>query len=81
MPEALERASAWTKSVEVDHVFPGSDAVDLFLRWMGEFSLGRKQLLDTMLAATYVASGIGAILTTDARDFARYPGLHPLLVS
>jgi predicted nucleic acid-binding protein len=36
---------------------------------MAEHQLGRKRLLDTMLAATYFAAGGTSIVSTDARDF------------
>jgi hypothetical protein len=39
---------------------------------MQEHSLGRKQLLDTLLAATYESAGIKSILTANPRDFERY---------
>jgi predicted nucleic acid-binding protein len=35
-----------------------------------QFSLGRKRLLDTLLAATFHQAGIHSILTTNAADFA-----------
>lgn len=34
------------------------------------FSLGRKRLLDTLLAATYKQAGIDSLLTTNPADFA-----------
>jgi len=34
------------------------------------FALGRKRLLDTLLAATYLRAGIRSLLTTNPADFA-----------
>jgi hypothetical protein len=36
---------------------------------MQQFSLGRKRLLDTLLAATYREAGIQSLLTTNQSDF------------
>ena len=41
-----------------------------FLAWMGKYGLGRKRILDTMLAATYFAGGVDAIVTSNPDDFA-----------
>ena len=68
MTEALELAELWRTAVDVVVLAPGPDALELFFRWMSEFSLGRKRVLDTMLAATY-ATGITRIATIDVRDF------------
>ena len=52
MAQALARASFWWSAVEVERVFPDEQAVRCFLVWMREHRLGRKRLLDTLLAAT-----------------------------
>jgi hypothetical protein len=62
-------------------VFPAEDTVELFARWMAEFTLGRKRILDTMLAAVYKTAGLSLVLTTDTRDFGVFPGMHPVLVT
>ena len=43
--------------------------MDYCWKWMKEHSLGRKRLLDTMLAATYFSHGVTVILSSNARDF------------
>jgi len=63
------RAERWWNAKEVVRVFPTERAVALFHTWLGEFRLGRKRLLDTMLAATYCASDVASIVSTNARDF------------
>jgi len=50
MPAAAESAAR-----EVRQVYPDDHAVSLFFDWIGKHRLGRKRLLDTMLAATYFA--------------------------
>jgi len=70
MDQALERAESWWESPEVDQL--GSDAfsVRTFFIWMRQHRLGRKHILDTLLASTFREAGIQSILTTNARDFA-----------
>ncbi len=41
---------------------------------MREYQLGRKRVLDTMLAATYRASGVTSLLTLNAEDFELFGG-------
>jgi predicted nucleic acid-binding protein len=80
MHDALARASSWWSGEEVTRVQPSAEAVSLFLAWMGECELGRKRLLDTMLAATYKSSGISLMLSSNWRDFAVFPGMHPVAI-
>jgi len=47
-----------------------------FWSWMSAFNLGRKRLLDTMLAATYFSHGVHAILSSNARDYATFGCFH-----
>ena len=69
MHHAVEKARFWWNAREVARVFPVEETVTLFLSWMREHELGRKRLLDTMLAATYYANGITTIATSNARDY------------
>jgi len=68
--EACQTAQQWWTANEVDHVFPDTAATHQFLAWLQQFSLGRKRLLDTLLAATYQQAGIRSLLTTNAAEFA-----------
>ena len=69
-PEAaLSRAEIWWTSGEVKQVLPNPETLREFFAWMRLHKRGRKQILDTLLAATYKAAGIGSVLTTNARDF------------
>ena len=69
MEQALERAQAWWDSPDVERVEPDDDAVKWFLDAMARHQLGRKRVLDTMLAATYRSAGITSLLTLNAGDF------------
>lgn len=72
MPEALELCGQWWDAQECRPVHTDFDAGALFLIWMEEFRLGRKRLLDTLLAAAYRRAGVERIATTDWRDFNVY---------
>ncbi len=70
MAAARQLAEQWWTASEVEQVFPDAGATTLFLNWLQQFSLGRKRLLDTFLAATYRQAGIQSLLTTNPADFA-----------
>jgi len=70
MTAAQQLAEQWWTAREVVRIFPDDAATRQFLAWLQQFSLGRKRLLDTLLAATYRQAGIQSILTTNHTDFA-----------
>jgi len=70
MDAALQRMQAWQSANETEMIFPNDEALALFSKWMREFQLGRKRVLDTMLAATYFASGLTKLATFNVSDFA-----------
>ncbi len=72
MGEALELSELWWNAEECRPVSTDVEACRLFLSWMHEFGLGRKRLLDTLLAASYHRAGITRLASTDWRDFERY---------
>ena len=78
MTQALAKANFWWSAAEVERVFPDDQAVGRFLTWMQEHGLGRRRLLDTLLAATYHRSGVTRIVTSNARDY-RVFGVFELL--
>lgn len=85
MDQARDIARQWWTAGEIDHAFPNDSATEQFLAWLQQFSLGRKRLLDTLLAATYYQAGIRSLLTTNSSDFAIFgvfscipPGAGPV---
>ena len=70
LAQAVERAEIWWNAAEIIQVFPTAESTLLFLGWLEEHKLGRKRLLDTMLASTLQAGGITSILTLNREDFA-----------
>lgn len=69
MAEAIDRAEHWWEAEEVLRVFPDGQAVTDFLAWIVRHQLGRKRLLDTMLAATFRRTGVKRLITNNERDF------------
>lgn len=69
MAQALAKASFWWNAKEVERLVPDDRVVRRFLAWMREHGLGRKRLLDTLLAATYHEAGITRVVTSNARDY------------
>jgi len=69
MEEALEIYSQWWQAGECRNVEPTQHSFPLFVDWMQRHRLGRKRVLDTLLAANYYSAGIKRIATTDWRDF------------
>lgn len=70
MEQALDRVRAWWNSPETERVESDDDAMKWFLDAMARHRLGRKRVLDTMLAATYRSAGITSLLTLNGADFA-----------
>jgi len=60
----------------VVRVFPNEEAVTSFLVWLTRHQLGRKRLLDTLLAATYQAAGVKRVITNNERDFKVFEGVE-----
>lgn len=53
MPTACQLAAQWWTAKDVVQVVSDDAATRRFLAWLQQFSLGRKRLLDMLLAATY----------------------------
>jgi predicted nucleic acid-binding protein len=70
MDAARDLAQKWWTAHEVTHIVPGDAAMAQFFVWHRDHGLGRKRILDTLLAATYRSAGINSLLTTNANDFA-----------
>jgi predicted nucleic acid-binding protein len=69
MQIALEKSIHWWNAIETEPVLPTDSAIAQYHVWMRQHQLGRKRVLDTMLAATYRAAGVVSLLTLDPSDF------------
>ena len=72
MSAALDLCEQWWHAEESSVVVADAEVGALWLTWMRELRLGRKRLLDTMLAATYYRAGARRLASTHWRDFTRY---------
>ena len=59
----------WSTEVAPTWLAPNEAAVERWLKWMTEFRLGRKRILDTQYAALLHAHGVRRLLTNNADDF------------
>jgi hypothetical protein len=48
---------------------PSQESVRQMLRWILQFNLGRKRILDTHLAAVLHIAGVRRLLTSNSADF------------
>jgi len=69
MTEALEWIEEFTSNSTVSLLQPTDESFRQMLRWMREFNLGRKRILDTHLAAVLHTGGVRRLLTSNPADF------------
>jgi predicted nucleic acid-binding protein len=69
LTEAISRAEHWWQAAEVLRVFPDGRGVTDFFEWLRVHQLGRKRLLDTLLAATLRTAGIRKLITNHEADY------------
>ena len=67
--DALDRAERWWQAAEVVRLLPDSRTTLLWFDLLRRHRLGRKRLLDTMLAAVCRSNGIGKIVSNNEEDF------------
>ena len=70
MTEALDWAVDFLANPMVEMVEPTKAATEQTLRWMRQFNLGRKRILDTHLAAILHTAGVNRLMTSNPKDFA-----------
>ena len=66
---SVTRSQTWWRADEITHANPNDNAFKLFTAGMREHGLGRKRILDTMLAATYFANDVKSIVSSNAGNF------------
>ena len=69
---AVNRSSIWWNLKEVKNISASSWAIQRFHFWMAEHRLGRKRILDTMLAATFEENQVYHIITSDPTGFSLF---------
>ncbi len=78
---ALERAEVWWNARDVDRVLPDEGTMTWFLAAMAKHQLGRKRILDTLLAGTFLAANVSSVLTLNPADFRVFDELECVPVS
>ncbi len=76
LTEAISRAEHWWQAAEVVRVFPEGRSVTDFIDWVRVHHLGRKRLLDTLLAAAFRSAGIRKIITNNGGDYRIFGGFE-----
>lgn len=69
MSEALDWIEEFLKNPLATVLEPSRASVKLTTRWMREFHLGRKRILDTHLAAVLHGANVRRLLTSNPTDF------------
>jgi predicted nucleic acid-binding protein len=70
--EAVRRSEIWWNLKEVKNISSTGWAVQRFHTWMEKHRLGRKRILDTMLAATFEEHQISHVITSDPDGFSLF---------
>lgn len=74
MTEALGWAAFWGDAGEIAIISPDIAAHQQWLVWLEQHRLGRKRLLDTLIAATWWSAGIREVFTLNPADFRIFDG-------
>lgn len=69
MDEAIERAERWWQAKEVVRLFPDASSTLFWMDLLRKYRIGRKRLLDTLLAATCRANNIRRLISNNEEDF------------
>jgi predicted nucleic acid-binding protein len=69
MIEGLDWMENFLSNSAVSLLEPKPESLRQALRWMRQFNLGRKRILDTQLAAIFHTAGIRRLLTSNPADF------------
>jgi predicted nucleic acid-binding protein len=78
MVEAIDWAEEFLANESTSLVEPTEASAAQTLRWMREFNLGRKRILDTHLAAVLHTHGVHRLMTSNPADFSVF-GIFELI--
>ena len=79
MVEALDWVEEFLKNSMVRLVEPTQTSMEQTIRWLRQFNLGRKRILDTHLAAVLYTNGITRLLTSNPADFAIFGVIQAIM--
>lgn len=69
MTQALDWTQRFLENPSVGLVQSSAETLLQSLRWMRQFNLGRKRILDTELAAVFHVAGVRRLFTSNPADF------------
>ncbi len=69
MAEAIHIADFWAQAAEVTLLHQEVATCQQWLHWMQQHHLGRKRVLDTLIAAIWHQAGIADVYTLNPADF------------
>lgn len=69
MTEALHWIERFLSNPSVRTLEPNRESLEQTFRWLRQFNLGRKRILDTHLAAVLHTNGVKRLLTSNPADF------------
>ena len=69
MVEALDWVENFLSNPAAGVLETKNESMNQTLRWIRQFNLGRKRILDTHLAAIYHTAGVRRLLTSNPADF------------
>jgi predicted nucleic acid-binding protein len=78
MSEALEWIEEFLANSSVSVLEPNPASLRQTIRWMRQFNLGRKRILDTHLAAVLHTAGVTRLITSNPADFAVFSALETI---
>jgi len=78
MDDALARAEHWWQAREVLRLYPDGETITTWISWLRDHRIGRKRLLDTMLASSCASHGISTIISNNGADFQVFRKFHIL---
>src|SRR5438093_5019534 len=76
MNEAMQWLEDFLGQPSVGLILPSGASLDQTLKWLRQYGLGRKRILDTHLAAVLFAGGVTRLLTSNPADFAVFTPLY-----
>ncbi|MBN2050863.1 MAG: hypothetical protein JW760_10495 [Spirochaetales bacterium] len=69
---AVQRVWFWAGQERIRVLYPADTSLKRCLLWLTAFSLGKKRLVDTQMAAVYAEEGVTTLWTANPEDFALF---------
>ena len=69
MEKAVERTWFWIDHERIKIIYPTENSLKRALLWCNMFSLGRKRIQDTHMAAAFAEAGVSELWTANPSDF------------